>query len=67
MEGPITKFKASKKMNSNIVGLILIGFTVVLAIVIVIAVIFIVKFLPGIVVAPVISGLILAASMYSTM
>ena len=44
MEGPITKFKASKKMNSNIVGLILIGVTVVLAIVIPIAVIIMGKF-----------------------
>ena len=65
MESPITKFLVPRKRDSNIVPLILIGVT--LAIVIAIAIIIMVKFLRGIVVAPVISGLILVASMYSTM
>ena len=61
MEAPITKSQAPRKGGSNIEALVLIGVTVVLAIIIAIEVIH-GKILRGIVVAPVVSGLILAAS-----
>ena len=47
MEAPITKFQASRRRDSNIEALILIGVTVVLAIVIAIVVIMMVKFCGG--------------------
>ena len=51
MEAPITKFQAPRKRDSNIEALVLIGVTVVLAIIIAIVVIM-VKFCGGLWLSP---------------